>query len=76
MLDPLSDDAKRERFDAGDRLRSRCAVNDDSRKVGDVGDPATIVFAFGLDAHFSNLTFNAAARQPEPHAVASRYTSV
>jgi hypothetical protein len=49
MLEAFRDDAQGEGLDSGDRLLAAPPVRQCTRKLGNLGNPATIFFALNLD---------------------------
>jgi hypothetical protein len=49
VFEAIRQNAKRERFRAGDRLIAGLAVGEDARKIGDLGDPPAVLVALGLN---------------------------
>jgi hypothetical protein len=49
MFKPISDDPQRQGLCARSSLRNACSVSKDAGEVGDLRDPATILFLFDLD---------------------------
>ena len=45
MLEAIGQDPERECLSVGDGFIARCPIGEDSLEVGNLGDPATILFA-------------------------------